>query len=67
MAKIMTIPNDIISDIHEHPEEYGHLIVKLENNMFTDVYYDYTKKAYYTITGEKELIKYLKKRKRRNR
>ncbi len=65
LSKNIYIPSQLIVTVSEHPEAYGHLIIELENRMKTDVYYDEVKNLYFTITNDKKLIKYLKRRRRK--
>jgi hypothetical protein len=56
------VPRKLIKKFYKHPEPYGDgaYVVDLINGMYTDVFYR-EEGAFITITGEKEIITYLKK------
>ncbi|MDD3106592.1 MAG: hypothetical protein PHP65_02155 [Bacilli bacterium] len=54
------VPRMLIKKHYPHPELYGESIVELINGMVTDVYTS-EEGMLFTITNEKELIKFLKK------
>jgi hypothetical protein len=56
-AKKYYIATELIQEVFEHPEAYGHIMVMLKNGMYTDVYFDEAKKMYYTLTNDVKLIK----------
>lgn len=59
LAKKYYIATELIEQVFEHPEAYGHLMVVLKNGMYTDVYFDEAKQLYYTLTNDVKLIKQL--------
>ena len=52
------VPRKLIKKFSPHPEDYGDYVAILQNNMYTDVYYDETE-DFLTITNDKNLISYL--------
>lgn len=56
---IYYVPKLLVKQQLPHPEFYGEILVELLNGMITDVYTNEEDGSLFTITKDKELIKYL--------
>lgn len=52
------VPKELVVNYYPHPEEYGEVIVELQNGMITDVYTN-DKGELFTITNDEDIIKYI--------
>ncbi len=62
-VKRVNIPNYLIKEVYEHPEDEERLCSTLTNGMYTDLFYDIRLKSYYTLTNNIELLNFIKKEK----
>lgn len=61
MVKKITIPNDFIVEVYEHPEDETMVCATLIDGSYTDLFYDINTEMYYILSNNKELLENIEK------